>query len=128
MWKQHELHLQRDQHKLCGNHGNSRLYLNHNADFKRIRETFQRTIKHHADPFSNIINLSKHEFSIPEYKLLGKNLNFCPTPGIYSKEIVTKETNEFFRPTLGTTKTTKLQKKIYSNHKVIGNLNKFTIQ
>ena len=62
------------------------------CEFRRIRETFKRTIKHHADPFGNVINLSKHKFSIPEYKLLGKNLNFCRTAGKYNKKILTKET------------------------------------
>ena len=79
------------------NNGNPRLHLKRNANFRRIRETFKRTIKHHADPFGNVINLSKHKFSIPEYKLLGKKLNFCSTAGKYNKKILTKETNEFFR-------------------------------
>ena len=38
-----------------------------------------------------------YKFSIPEYKLLGKNLNFCPTAGKYNKKILTNGTNEFFR-------------------------------
>ena len=105
-WKHHEQQHsdnegttlpQRDQHKQRGNHGNPRLHLKRNANFRRIREMFKRTIKHHADPFGNVINLSKHKFSIPEYKLLGKNLNFCPMAGKYNKKTLTKETNEFLR-------------------------------
>ena len=34
---------------------------------------------------------------MPVYQLLGKNLNFCPTPGKYKEKIFEKETNDFFR-------------------------------
>ena len=44
-----------------------------------------------------VINLSKFSFSIHVYKLLGKNLNFCPTQGHYNKKILDNELNEFFR-------------------------------
>ena len=36
-------------------------------------------------------------FSIPEFNLLGKNLNFCPTPGNYSPTTLQNDINDFTR-------------------------------
>ena len=67
------------------------------GNFRRIRETIQRASKYNSDPFGNVINLSNFKFCIPVYKLLGKNLNFCPTPGTYNKNIFKTEMDQFYR-------------------------------
>ena len=43
------------------------------------------------------MNLSRHSFSIPEYKLLNKNLNFCPSPGKYNKTKLKSDIDDFTR-------------------------------
>ena len=43
------------------------------------------------------MDLSNFNFSISVYKLLGKNLNFCPTPKLIAKNILQKELHNFFR-------------------------------
>lgn len=43
------------------------------------------------------MNLSNHKFSIPQYKLLNKNLNFCPTPGNYNQTTLQNDINNFTR-------------------------------
>ena len=43
------------------------------------------------------MNLSKHKFSIPQFKLLNKNLNFCPTPGNYDQTAFKTDINKFTR-------------------------------
>ena len=57
----------------------------YNANVNRIRKTLQRTIRYHLDPLNNVINLSTKSFTFYEFKLLNKNLNFCPTPKRYNK-------------------------------------------
>ena len=78
------------------NQRSTRIHINSNGNFRRIRETIQRASKYKSDPFGNVINLSNFKFRIPVCKLLGKNLNFCPTPGAYNKNIFKNEI-EFYR-------------------------------
>ena len=49
-----------------------------------------------SDPFGNILNLSKHYFSLNTYKLLNKNLNF-PTSKQYGQKQLDTDTENFFR-------------------------------
>ena len=44
-----------------------------------------------------MINLSNSIFSIHVFKLLGKNLNFCPTPTNFNKNILQRELGTFYR-------------------------------
>ena len=69
------------------NQRSTRVHINSNGNFRRIRETIKRASKYK----------SNFKFRIPVYKLLGKNLNFRPTPGAYSKNIFRNEINEFYR-------------------------------
>ena len=46
---------------------------------------------------NNIIILSKKTFTYNEFKLLSKDLNFCPTPGKYIKSKYNKDINDFIR-------------------------------
>ena len=43
------------------------------------------------------MNLSKHNFSIPQFQLLNKNLNFCPTPGNYDSTAFKHDIKKFTR-------------------------------
>ena len=44
-----------------------------------------------------MINLSKSSFSIHEYNLLSKNLNFCPNPGKFQRNNLNKDIEQFTR-------------------------------
>ena len=48
-------------------------------------------------PSGNVVNLSKHKFTIPQFKLLNKNLIFCPTPGNYDQIIFKADIKKFTR-------------------------------
>ena len=54
-------------------------------------------LEYKSDPFGNILNLSKHSFSLNTYKLLNKNLNFIPTPKQYNQKQLDTDTENFFR-------------------------------
>ena len=69
----------------------------YNANVKRIRKTLQRTIRYHLDPLNNVINLSTKSFTFYEFKLLNKNLNFCPTPNRYNKKPFKNDIDTFIR-------------------------------
>ena len=43
------------------------------------------------------MNLSSKQFTTPEYNLLNKNLNFCPSPGKYNKATLQKDIEAFTR-------------------------------
>ena len=69
-----------------------------------------------TDPSGNVVNLTKHSFSIPEYNLLGKNLNFCPTTGNFNSTTLQTDINNFtrkikLRAHFGTTKEDENNKK-----------------
>ena len=69
-----------------------------------------------TDPSGNVVKLTKHTFSIPEYNLLGKNLNFCPTPGNFNSTTLQTDINNFtqkikLRTHFGPTKEDKNNKK-----------------
>ena len=49
------------------------------------------------DPFGNVVNLSNKSFSKPQYKLLGYNLNFVPTPNKINKLELNKDLKQFGR-------------------------------
>ena len=69
----------------------------YNANVNRIRKTLQRTIRYHLDPLNNVINLSTKSFTFYEFKLLNKNLNFCPTPNRYNKKQFKNDIETFIR-------------------------------
>ena len=46
------------------------------GNFKRLRQTFNSTIKHRVDPFGMVINLSKLNLSVYEFKILGYEFKF----------------------------------------------------
>ena len=75
----------------------SRLHLHIYANINRIRKTIKSTTTYKFDPFELAVNASNFNFSISVYKLLGKNLNFCPTPKLINKNILQKELHNFFR-------------------------------
>ena len=52
---------------------------------------------HKSDPSRNVINLSKHSFSLDTLKLLNNSLNFVPTPNKYNKKQLDTEAGFFFR-------------------------------
>ena len=50
-----------------------------------MKKKLPRTIRYYLDPLNDVINLSTKSFIFNEFKLLNKNLNFCPTPNRYNK-------------------------------------------
>ena len=67
------------------------------ANHKRLRQTIDNAIKHQSDPFRQVINLSKFGFTVNEYKILGYNLNFVPTPGSINKNELLHDVQKFNR-------------------------------
>ena len=63
-------------------------------------EKFKNMFEYSSDPFGNILNLSKHSFSLNTYKLLNKNLNFVSTPKQYSQKQLDTDNKNFSVPTL----------------------------
>ena len=63
----------------------------------RIRKTLRQTMRYHLDPLNNVINLSTKSFTFYEFKLLNKNLNFCPTPNRYNKKQFKNDIDTFIR-------------------------------
>ena len=62
-----------------------------------LRKTISRAARYRDDPDGNVINLSKHSFTKIQFKVLHKNLNFCPTPGYYNKKEVKTDIKNFER-------------------------------
>ena len=54
-------------------------------------------LERRSDSFGDILNLSKHSFSLNTYKLLSKILNFVPTPKQYSQKQLDTDTRNIFR-------------------------------
>ena len=67
------------------------------GNHKRIRQAIKRTNKFRSDPFGQVINLSKINFTRAEYKLLGYNLNFIPTPNSINKTDLSRDIKQFDR-------------------------------
>ena len=63
----------------------------------RIRRTLQHSTRSHEDPYEQVINLSTKHFSKPEFKILGYNLNFIPTPGKINKKQLEQDVKQFGR-------------------------------
>ena len=63
----------------------------------RLRRTIESTERFREDPFGHVINYSKKSFSKPEYKLLGYNLNYIPTPNNIDKKEIAQDIKNFGR-------------------------------
>jgi hypothetical protein len=63
----------------------------------RLRRTIGSTERFREDPFGQVINFSKKSFSKPEYKLLGYNLNYIPTPNSINKKELAQDIKQFGR-------------------------------
>ena len=50
-----------------------------------------------TDPSGNVVNLSKHSFTKPQYELLNKNLNFCPKPSKFNIQTFKEDIKKFKR-------------------------------
>ena len=59
--------------------------------------TIKSKYRYKSDPSGNVINLSKHLFSLDTFKLLNKNVNFVPTPKKYNKKQLNTDAEIFFR-------------------------------
>ena len=79
------------------NFGNEKLSSQRYANHKRIRQTLNQSIKYQSYPYGKVVNLSNFKFSLYEYKLLGYNLNFIPTPDFLTKNDVLRDMNKFNR-------------------------------
>ena len=64
---------------------------------KRIRQAINNSIKYRVDPFGKVLNLSKLNFSVYEFQLLGHNLNFIPTPKSFDKNNLNRDVYQFNR-------------------------------
>ena len=69
----------------------------HHESLNHIRKAIYCTQRNRNDPLNNVVNVSKNTFTYNEFKLLNKNLNFCPTPAEYNKSKYTKDINDFIR-------------------------------
>ena len=67
------------------------------GNYKRLRQAINRTTKHKSDPIGKVMNLSEKEFSTNEFKLLGYNLNFVPTPNKINKNELLHDVKNFNR-------------------------------
>jgi hypothetical protein len=67
------------------------------GNYKRLRQAVNNTVKHESDPFGQVINLSNFKFTVNEYKLLGYNLNFVPTPETINKNELLHDIKRFNR-------------------------------
>ena len=65
--------------------------------YKRIREQVISSTRTTTDPFGQVVNLSEEGFTKMEYKLLGYNLNFIPTPDKINKKEILDNVNNFNR-------------------------------
>ena len=59
---------------------NSKISSPNHGNIKRLRKADERIYRYRVDFFGNEINPSKDLITKYQYKLLSKNLNFCPTP------------------------------------------------
>ena len=50
-----------------------------------------------VDPFGKVINLSKLNFSVYEFKILGYNLNFITTPNFFNEMNFNRDVKQFHR-------------------------------
>ena len=62
---------------------------------KKLGKSIPNDTKFAVDPYNTVFNLGSKTFSKYEYQLLNKNLNFCPTPKIYNKNVLNPEINKF---------------------------------
>ena len=60
------------------NKGND-FYRTNNENSIDIQRKIKNMLEYRSDTFGNILNLSKHSFSLNTFRLLNKNLNFVPT-------------------------------------------------
>ena len=65
--------------------------------YRRLRKEFQTTIGTTTDPDGEVVNLSTKRFTKYEYKLLNKNLSFCPRPNQFNRINFNKDLQAFFR-------------------------------
>ena len=84
------------RHKI-GVTGSNPLNSKHNANVKHIRKVLQCAKKYNTDPTNNVITLSNKSFTIYEFKLRNKNLNFRPTPNRYNKTQFRNDINAFIK-------------------------------
>ena len=62
-----------------------------------MQRVIKSKIRFKSDPSGNVINLSKHLFSLDTLKRLNKNINFVPTPKKDNKKQLDNDAENFFR-------------------------------
>ena len=72
-----------------------------------------------VDPFGKVINLSKLNFSLYEFEILGYNLNFIPTPNFFNEMNFNRDVKQFhrrikLRSHFGITESPNLTEKIFN--------------
>ena len=87
-------HISKQGHSGCRT-GND-FHQQHYGNFSRIQKTIRKTTTYRTDPLGYVINLTNKYFTYNDFKLLNKNLNFVPNPGIYNKHVFEKDKNTFF--------------------------------
>ena len=76
---------------------NKGIHQNSYGNFKRLRNSVKSTDQHRNDPFGQVINLSDRSFTKAQFKLLGYNLNFIPTPNNINKKTLATDIKKFGR-------------------------------
>ena len=77
--------------------GHASLHKRSYGNYMRLRRTIGSTERFREDPFGQVINFSTKSFSKPEYKLLGYNLNYIPTPNTINKKELAQDLKLFGR-------------------------------
>ena len=69
----------------------------YNGSIANLRKTISRAARYRYERDGNVINLSKHSVTKKQFKVLNKNLNFCPTPEYYNKKEIKSDTKKIER-------------------------------
>ena len=76
------------------NHQKVLKYYEHDC---RIQRAINESVEHRYDSDGNVMKLATYSLARDTYKLLNKNLNFIPTPNVYSKQKRDTELQNFYR-------------------------------
>ena len=67
------------------------------SKLKEVIRLIRLPYSKNASANNKIINLSTKSFTFYDFKLLNKNLNFCPTPNRYNKKQFKNDIDTFIR-------------------------------
>ena len=86
-----------EQPKSKQNGGTGKRLTRRHTNYKHFERSIQDLRGTLEDPFKQVINLTQKRFKKNEFKLLNKNLNFCPRPFQYNTKKLNDDLLRFFR-------------------------------